>query len=96
MGLLDKVKAQAEQAVSSGQRQAQVLQAKRELSQAFHELGKTVHGLVERGDVSHGDLNAGVARVNELQSRLSDHGDTAGDTAGDAGSAGDSEADITE
>jgi hypothetical protein len=70
MGLLDKMKAGAEQAVSSGQRQAQILQTKRELGQAYDQLGKTAYGLVQRGDISHADLAAGVDRITELQSRL--------------------------
>ena len=98
MGLLDKVKAVAEQGASTAQRQAQIVQAKRELSQAYHELGKTVHGLVERGEVSHSELSAGVEKVNELQTRVAGHGedaDAAPDAAPDPGaSAGD--ADIVE
>jgi hypothetical protein len=99
MGLLDRVKAGAEQAASQAQRQAQIVQTKRELSQAYNDLGKTAYGLVERGEVSHGDLSAGVERVKELEARLSgaggdDTGD-AGDVGGDAG-AGDAEADIVE
>jgi len=98
MGLLDRVKAGAEQAASSAQRQAQVLQTKRELSQAYHELGKIAHGLVERGEVTHGDLTAPAAHVNELQSRLEgqDGGEQATQHVADAGTAGAGEADIIE
>ena len=77
MGLLDKMKAGAEQAVSSGQRQAQLLQTKRELSQAYSELGKKVYGLVERGEITHSDLVAGVDHITELQSRVAGEGDDA-------------------
>ena len=56
MGLLDKVKASAEQAASSAQKQAQIVATKRELSQAYGDLGKTVFGLVDRGELSHADL----------------------------------------
>jgi len=86
MGLLDKVKAGAEQAASSAKRQAQIVETKRELGQAYNELGKTVYGLVERGEVSHGDLAAVVDRVTELQSRLSgeDAVSDAGASSGDA------------
>jgi hypothetical protein len=85
MGLLDKMKAGAEQAVSSGQRQAQILQTKRELSQAYSELGKKVYGLVERGEITHSELAAGVDHITELQSRLAGEGDAA--AADDAGGA---------
>ncbi|MGH2852311.1 MAG: hypothetical protein ACRDLP_17075 [Solirubrobacteraceae bacterium] len=98
MGLLDRVKAGAEQAASQAQRQAQIVQTKRELSQSYNDLGKTVYGLVERGEVSHGDLSAGVEHVKELEARLAGAGADDAD-AGDAGSAGgggDAEADIVE
>jgi hypothetical protein len=90
MGLLDKVKAGAEQAASSAQKQAQIVATKRELSQAYNDLGKTAFGLVDRGELGHGDLAAGVDHVRELQARLA--GD--GDSAAAAGSDGD--ADIVE
>ena len=84
MGLLDKVKAGAEQAASSAKRQAQIVETKRELSQAYNELGKTVYGLVGRGEVTHRDLAAGVDRITELQARLSGDGDGATGVAGEA------------
>jgi hypothetical protein len=90
MGLLDKVKAGAEQAASTAQKQAQIVATKRELSQAYSDLGRTAFGLVDRGELSHGDLAAGVDHIRELQGRLS--GD--GATGTDGGS--DGEADIVE
>ena len=84
MGLLDKVKAGAEQAASSAKRQAQIVETKRELSQAYNELGKTVFGLVTRGEVSHGDLTASVGRITELQARLSGEGDSDSNGGGEA------------
>ena len=88
MGLLDKVKAGAEQAANTAQKQAQIVAAKRELSQAYGDLGKTAYGLVDRGAISHGDLAAGVDHIRDLQGRLSGAANTdAGanaDTGGDA------------
>ncbi len=95
MGLFDKVKAGAEQAASTAQKQAQIVATKRELGQAYGDLGKTAFGLVDRGEISHGDLAAGVDHIRELQARLSGedgHG-ADGDTS-DAGAA--TEADIVE
>ena len=89
MGLLDRVKAGAEQAASTAQRQAQTVQAKRELSQAYHELGKTAYGLVESGQLSHPDLSAGVERIKELDTRIASLGSSSEGGTGD-------EADITE
>jgi hypothetical protein len=99
MGLLDRVKAGAEQAASQAQRQAQIVQTKRELSQAYSDLGKTTYGLVERGELSHGDLAAGVDKIKELQARLDGHGDdgAADSPATDAGAGASSgDADIVE
>ena len=85
MGLLDKVKASAEQAASSAQKQAQMVATKRELSQAYGDLGKTAFGLADRGELSHGDLAAGVDHIRELQARLSGDGASASaDGASDA------------
>jgi hypothetical protein len=86
MGLLDKVKAGAEQAASNAQKQAQTVAAKRELSQAYSDLGKTAYGLLDRGEISHGDLAAGADHIRELQARLS----------GKASSSSGAEADIVE
>jgi hypothetical protein len=85
MGLLDKVKASAEQAASSAQKQAQIVATKREMSQAYGDLGKTAFGLVDRGEVGHGDLSAGVDHIRELQARLSGDGAR---TSGDANAGG--------
>jgi len=82
MGLLDKVKAGAEQAANTAQKQAQIVAAKREMNQAYGELGKTAYGLVDRGEISHGDLAAGVDHIRDLQGRLS--GDASTDAGGDA------------
>jgi hypothetical protein len=90
MGLLDKVKAGAEQAASTAQKQAQIVATKRELSQAYNDLGKTAFGLVDRGELGHGDLAAGVDHVRELQARL------AGDGASAAATGSGGEADIVE
>jgi hypothetical protein len=91
MGLLDKVKAGAEQAASSAREQAQTVAAKRELSQAYSDLGKTAFGLAESGAISHGDLAAGVDHIRELQARLA--GEGGGSVAADASGDG---ADIVE
>jgi hypothetical protein len=91
MGLLDKVKAGAEQAASSAQKQAQTVATKRELGQAYADLGRTAFGLVSRGEISHGDLAAGVDHIKELQARLSGEADASSGAAGSDG-----EADIVE
>ena len=99
MGLLDRVKAGAEQAASSAQRQAQIVQTKRELSQAYSDLGKAVYGLVGRGEVSNSELTAGVEHITELQARLDGAGESAdagAEPVAAAGPSSDGEADIVE
>jgi hypothetical protein len=90
MGLLDKVKAGAEQAANTAQKQAQTVAAKRELSQAYGDLGKTAYGLVDRGEISHGDLASGVDHIRDLQGRLS------GEATTGAGAGAGADADIVE
>ena len=100
MGLLDRVKAGAEQAASTAQRQAQIVQTKRELGQAYTDLGKTAFGLAQRGELTHSELTAGIEHVTELQSRLTGleggDGADAGAAAAPAAGGGEPEADIVE
>jgi hypothetical protein len=53
MGFLDKAKAAAEQAAAKAKEGVQEVQTKRELGQAYEELGKTTFSLVEGGEISH-------------------------------------------
>jgi hypothetical protein len=78
MGLADKLKAGVEQAGNKARETAQEVQTKRELGTAYSDLGKTAFGLVDRGEVSHGELTAGVDHIKELQARLA--GDGGGET----------------
>jgi hypothetical protein len=71
MGLVDKLKAGAEQAADKARETAQEVQTKRELSQAYSDLGKTAFSLADRGEVTHAELTAGVDHIKELQARLS-------------------------
>jgi len=96
MGLLDRVKAGAEQAASTAQRQAQTVQTKRELSQAYQELGKSTHGLVQSGALSHSDLSAHSDHIKELESRLAGLGGDGGGDAGGSADSGEVVTDITE
>jgi hypothetical protein len=70
MGIVDKLKAGAEQTANKARETAQEVQTKRELAQAHNDLGKTAFALVDRGEISHGELTAGVDHIKELQSRL--------------------------
>ncbi len=81
MGFLDKAKAAAEQAATRAKETAGELQTKRELGQAFDELGRKTFELVESGDVTSPALEPLVARVRALKAQL-DAGETVAATAG--------------
>jgi hypothetical protein len=63
MSLLDKAKAAAGQAAAKAKETVEDVQAKRELSQAYGELGKTTFELIESGEISHPRLDPLAAKV---------------------------------
>ncbi|HEY8768853.1 MAG TPA: hypothetical protein VIP09_16610 [Dehalococcoidia bacterium] len=63
MGFLDKAKAAAEQAAAKAKEGVDDVQAKRELSQTYNDLGKTAYELIESGDIAHPRLEAAAAKV---------------------------------
>ena len=67
MGFLDKAKAAAEQAAAKAKGGVEDVQLKRELGQAYGELGKQAFELVESGALSHADLEPTVAKIREPQ-----------------------------
>lgn len=84
MGLLDKmkagVKAGAEQAAVKAREELEDLQTKREVGQAYGDLGRKAFELAERGEISHAELGALVDHVKTLKAKL--------DTPSDGGTAG--------
>ena len=74
MGFMDKVKSTvksgAEQAASKAQEEYEKLQTRRELSQAYEDLGSKAFELSDRGDLSHADLTPLVERVRTLKAQL--------------------------
>jgi hypothetical protein len=69
MGLLDKAKAAAEQAAARAKEGVEDVQTKRDLSQAYGELGRTTYGLVENGELTHAQLTELVERIRTLEAR---------------------------
>ena len=65
MGFLDKAKQAAEQAATKAREGVEDVQAKRELSQAYGELGKTTFELIESGGLSDPRLDEATGRVRE-------------------------------
>jgi hypothetical protein len=71
MGLLDKAKAAAEQAAAKAKEGVEDVQTKRELGQAYNELGKAAFALVEGGEISHPRLQELAQKVRTLEERTS-------------------------
>jgi len=78
MGFLDKAKAAAEQAAAKAKEGVEDVQVKRELGQAYGELGKATFELVESGEISHPQLQEVVEKIRGLNEKA------AGDPAEDA------------
>ena len=72
MGLLDKAMAAAEQAAMKAKGTAEELQTKRELGQAYGDLGRKVFELVEAGTLSLPELDPLVGRVRTLLAELAE------------------------
>jgi hypothetical protein len=71
MGLLDKAKAAAEQAAAKAKEGVEDVQTKRELSQAYGDLGRLAFTLVESGELSNAQLDALVDKVRTLEAKAS-------------------------
>ena len=84
MSFFNKAKQAAEQAAAKVQEGVEDVQQKRELSQAYGELGKTAFALLESGEISHPGLEAGAAKIRELNAKIAEPsvGTSPGDTAG--------------
>ncbi len=77
MGFLDKAKAAAEQAAAKAKEGVDDVQAKRELSQTYNDLGKTAFELIESGDIAHSRLEAAAAKIRTLNERAAGGAETA-------------------
>ena len=72
MGLLDKAKAAAEQAAAKAKEGVEDVQTKRDLGQAYGELGKVTYRLVESGELSNPELTTLVEKIRTLETRTTD------------------------
>jgi hypothetical protein len=74
MGFMDKVKSTvksgAEQAATKAQEELERLQTRRDLGQAYTDLGEKAFELADRGDLSHAELGALVDKVRTLKAEL--------------------------
>jgi outer membrane murein-binding lipoprotein Lpp len=77
VGFLDKAKQAAEQAAAKAKEGVEEVQTKRELSQAYGDLGKSVFELVEAGEISDPRLDADVEKIRTLNAKLAEEGGAA-------------------
>lgn len=70
MGFLDKAKAAAETATSKAKEGIGEVQTRRELSQAYDELGKLAFELSESGEIAHERIGALADKIRTLKSDL--------------------------
>lgn len=80
MGFLDKAKAAAEQAATKAKETTGEFQTKRELSQAYDELGRKAFELANSGEISSPELDPIVARIRTLKAQI-DEAEPVGATA---------------
>ncbi len=69
MGLLDKAKAAAVEATAKAKEGVEDVQLKRELSQAYNELGKLAFELLESHDIAHPKLEPVAEKIRALNAR---------------------------
>jgi hypothetical protein len=86
MGFLDKAKAAAEQAAAKAKEGVEDVQARRELTQAYGELGKAAHELMESGEIAHARLEPIAEKIRGLEERVAGDRAMAGATAGTSSS----------
>jgi hypothetical protein len=82
VGFLDKAKAAAEQAAAKAKEGVDDVQTKRELSQAYGDLGKTTYELIAGGDLTDSRLEAGAEKIRALREKIG--GNTAPDAEPDS------------
>lgn len=70
MSLLDRAKAAAQEATTKAKEGLDEVQTRRELGQAYDELGKTAYELATAGEITHERLAAGVERITTLKAEL--------------------------
>jgi hypothetical protein len=69
MGFMDKAKAAAEQAAIRAKEGVEDVQAKRSLTHAYEDLGRTAFELLESGQISHERLTAQADEIRGLQAQ---------------------------
>jgi len=83
MSLFNKAKQAAEQAAAKAREGVEDVQQKRELSQAYNELGRTAFELLESGEISHARLETPAAKIRTLNEKIAAAPAGAGPSSGD-------------
>jgi len=83
VGFLDKAKAAAEQAAAKAKEGVDDVQTKRELSQAYGDLGKTTYDLVAAGELTDSRLEAAVEKIRGLREKIDGSTGSNAETPGD-------------
>src|ERR671939_521460 len=78
MGFLDKAKAAAEQAATKAKEGVQDVQTKRELGQAYGELGQKTYELVTSGGLARPELTPLVEKITALKAQDEQEGEPVG------------------
>jgi hypothetical protein len=78
VGFLDKAKAAAEQAAAKAKEGVDDVQTKRELNQAYNDLGKTAYELIASGEIAHSRLEAGAEKLKTLTEKVAGGADADG------------------
>jgi hypothetical protein len=76
MSFLDRAKAAAGQVRAKAQEGVGEVQLKKELAQAYWDLGHKAHELASAGEISNPQLDPLVQRISELQAREGGHPDS--------------------
>jgi hypothetical protein len=69
MSFMDRAKAAAEQMKIKAQEGVEEVQARKELAQAYWDLGHKAHELAAAGALSHPELDPLVQRISDLEER---------------------------
>jgi hypothetical protein len=81
VSFFNKAKQAAEQAAAKAKEGVEDVQQKRELGQAYGELGRTAFELLESGEIAHPRLEATAAQIRTLNEKLADSAEGASPSA---------------
>ena len=89
MSFFNKAKQAAEQAAAKAKEGVEDVQQKRELSQAYGELGRAAFHLIEAGEISHTKLEDKAAQIRTLMEKIEEPSAAGATSSGDDGGGGD-------